>query len=315
MPPTGGRLRERLARRRAAREEADGLTQLAVAYAQVLDRLAEAEEAAEGPEQEVARRLSVYAALAEQFLVTAPARPSTPDPDEAPARDPLAEIRAEAEADRRNNVLYQLWMQQRLTQGPIDLELEEFSEVVAGRALVRLLFAVPRGRELLRGLAPQDHTDWIPDQAAVRRFVASGGLAEPDPQTFLARLFAEVPGARRALYRLLGAYKQVVRLAAERAGEPYPGELPGEDYTPRPVTYDALVRLLGVPPQPEERLAAATARYLAGASLAEAARAYDIPRDRLRAHLVDIGALRAPGRPRTHIPEGANIHAAADRES
>ena len=100
MPPTGGRLRARLARRRAAREEADGLTQLAVAYAQVLDRLAAAEEAAEGPEQEVARRLSVYAALAEQFLATDPARPSTPDPDEAPARDPLAEIRAEAEADR-----------------------------------------------------------------------------------------------------------------------------------------------------------------------------------------------------------------------
>src|SRR5690606_40109619 len=122
----------------------------------------------------------------------------------------------EAEADRRNNVLYQLWMQQRLTQGPIDLELEEFSEVVAGRALVRLLFAVPRGRELLRGLAPRDHTDWIPDQAAIRRFVSSGGLAEPHPQTLLARLVTELPRPRRAPYRLLGALNQVLRLVVAR---------------------------------------------------------------------------------------------------
>lgn len=249
---------------------------------------------------ELARRLTLFARLAEQHLVE---EVDTRLDDEVPPTDPLAEIRAEAEADRRENVLYQLWMRQRLTQGPLDLELEEFSEVVAGRALVRLLAYVPRGSDLLAGVVPDPDRAWLPDPAAARRFVARGGLAETDDQTFLARLFAEVPGARRALYRLLGAYKLVVRAAAEGAGEPYPGELPGEDYGTRPLTYDDLARLLGGPPTPEERLAAAVVRYQAGASLAEAAKAYGIPRDRLRAHLAERGVLRRPGRPRTQ-PEG-----------
>lgn len=206
--------------------------------------------------------------------------------------------------DRRENVLYQLWMRERLTKGPVDLELEEFSEVVAGRALVRLLHYVPHGRKLLASLGPKGDDSWIPDQEAVRRFVLAGGLAEADDQRFLARLFREVGGSRRALFRILGAYKVVVQVEAERWGEHHDGILPGEDYGPKPVTWDQLARLLGASPVQFEvelakvrQLERAVKLYRAGKGLADVSREVGVGRDRLRTVLKERGLLRRPGRP------------------
>ena len=242
-------------------------------------------------EDEIARR---YRLLAEVQL-DAPVDPALPDEYRALVRD----IRSQAELDRRENILFQLWMKERLTRGPLDLELEEFSEVVAGRALIRLLHYVPKGRELLATLGPKDE-DWLPDPRDVRSFVVRGGLAEKDPEKFLARLFREVPRSRRALYRILGAYKVAVELAGEKERPP----LPGEDLKTQ-VSWDLLVRLLGPSPRPwEEELArarrfvAAVEAYTAGASYREAAKLAGEARERFRQRLVELGVLRHPGRPK-----------------
>jgi len=215
----------------------------------------------------------------------------------------VQEIRLQTQKDREENVLFQLWMRERLLRGPLDLELEEYSEVVAGRALVRLLHYVPKGRELLSSLDPESDS-WIPDREAIRRFVLTGGLAEEDPQRFLARLFSEVPKARRALYKLLGAYKAVVEVEAEKRGRTYPGELPGDGLKARPrqLTWDELARLLGFPPVLWEielararKVMAGVKAYLEGKSLVEAR---EEARERFRERLRKLGIIRKPGRPK-----------------
>lgn len=261
-------------------------------YRELVDELARLED-------DLQARFRLYSVLAldEEGELRDPENP------ELPGR--VTDWDKAAVQDRRENILYQLWMQARLTQGPVDLELEEFSEVVAGRALVRLLYYVPHGERLLASLAPKEEPSWVPDKRAVRAFVLSGGLAEADPQRFLARLFKEVPGSRRALYRILGAYKAAVQLEAERFRDLYPGILPGEDYGPAPVTWDQLARLLGVAPlEFEVRLAQARAleravrEYLEGKGLSQVARECRVARERLRETLRERGLLRPPGRPR-----------------
>ncbi len=251
-----------------------------------------AEELAE-LEDDIARRYRLYSRL----LLEAE-EPAGGEEYQALVRG----IREQAQRDREENVLFQLWMRERLLRGPVDLELEEFSEVVAGRALVRLLHYVPRGEELLASLDPEDRS-WIPDKAAVRRFVLSGGLAEEDSQRFLARLFSEVPRARRALYKLLGAYKAVVEVEAEKRSRPYPGLLPGQELAKgRGWSWDELARLLGFPPTLWEvelararRIMAGIREYLAGQDL-DTVRVE--ARERFRERLKRLGILRSPGRPK-----------------
>jgi hypothetical protein len=271
---------------------AQGTAGLADRYRELVEELARLED-------DLAARFRLYSVLAldEEGEIRDPEHP------ELPGR--VTDWDKAAVQDRRENVLYQLWMQARLTQGPVDLELEEFSEVVAGRALVRLLYYVPHGERLLASLAPKEEPSWVPDKSKVRAFVLSGGLAEANPERFLSRLFAEVPGSRRALYRILGAYKAAVQLEADRFQDLYPGILPGEDYGPPPVTWDQLARLLGVAPLAfEVQLAQARAleravrEYLRGKSLVQAAQESRVARERLRAVLRERGLLRTPGRPK-----------------
>jgi len=271
-------------------------------YAKLLDELVRMED-------EVARRYRLYA----EVMLDEPV-PEGVDPE---YRDLVRDIRAQAELDRRENVLYVFWMRERLTKGPDDLELEEYSEVVAGRALVRLLHYVPRGDQLLAQLDPRD-SSWIPSKDDVRRFVLRGGLAETDPERFLARLFSEVPKSRRALYKLLGAYKTLVEMTAEKYREQKAGILPGEELAKRgAVTWDLLAKLLGVEPQPwetdladERAIETGISLYRMGMSLDEAARLAGAARDRLRDSLKQRGLLRPPGRPRRYrsigdlLPEG-----------
>jgi hypothetical protein len=136
------------------------------------ERIRELAEELAGIEDEIARRYRLYSALILEE--------SEPEGEEE-YQQLVQAIRDQAQRDREENVLFQLWMRERLLKGPLDLEIEEFSEVVAGRALVRLLHYVPRGQELLSSLDPSDRS-WIPDKAHIRKFVLSGGLAEQDPQ-------------------------------------------------------------------------------------------------------------------------------------
>lgn len=261
-------------------------------YAKLLEELVQLED-------EVARRYRLFA----QVVLDTPVPQTTNEQYQELVKD----IRAQAYLDRQENILYVLWMRERLTNGPIDLELEEFSEVVAGRAVVRLLHYVPRGEELLASL-DRSSRDWIPPKDAVRRFVLSGGLLEQDPQRFLARLFAEVPNSRRALYKLLAAYKAVVEVEAERSKERYPGVLPGQDLRRRAVvTWDLLAQLLGVGPQEwEERMDEArkiefgVQLYQMGLSVNDAAKLAGTGREFLTEVLRDRGLLRRPGRPRRY---------------
>lgn len=305
-----GRLTDRIRARNEARAEAERALEVDRVYQQVLERIADLEDPQQG------LRLGAFYRIAEEHeypVEPGPALGRRPGEWDWPGQvegtgvrsDPVAQIRREAEADRRLNVLYQLWMEQRLTRGPVDLELEEYSEPVAGRALVRLLALVPHGAGLLSSVSDDPDPSWIPRKDDMRRFMDGGGMAETDDQVFLSRLFAEVPGSRRALYRLLGAYKLVIRLQADRDGEPVQGELPGEDYGTELVTWDQLTRLLGAPPTSFERayaqegaMARAVTRYLAGDGLDQAAREHGIPRARLRQHLDDEKLLRPRGRPR-----------------
>ncbi len=260
------------------------------------DRIRDLAEELAGIEDEIARRYRLYSALILEEL--------EPEGEEE-YQELVRSIREQAQRDREENVLFQLWMRERLLKGPLDLEIEEFSEVVAGRALVRLLHYVPRGEELLSSLDPSDRS-WIPDKAQIRKFVLSGGLAEEDPQQFLARLFSEVPKSRRALYKLLGAYKVIVEVEAEKRGEKYPGELSGEGLKVRKVawSWDELARLLGFPPTLWElelararTIARGVRSYLQGSSLKEAARSVEA-RERFRERLERLGILRKPGRPK-----------------
>lgn len=218
-----------------------------------------------------------------------------PEVDPIP-NDELERWRIEMIEDRRINFLYDEYVKLLTRIHPRALELEEFSEVVCARAVLRLLVYVPRGPELLASLFDDDR--YPPEyfrkmrQAAVTA-ILNNILEETDDELFLARLFWEVPGSRAAVYRLLGAYKEVVRLQAEEDETEVSGELP-DDELRQPVYWDHLARVLGVDrkmPHEEsitidlalERAILAVVRNQM--SLRQAEREYGVSRSRLNREL------------------------------
>lgn len=222
------------------------------------------------------------------------------EPDEVPAREPeappaesddLVLWQQEAQSDRRTNFLFEEYVRQLTQVHPLALELEEFSEVVAARAVLRLLAYVPRGGALLESLYDEgDVPNWENMRSAARTAIANHILDEHDDERFLARLFWEVPGSRRAVYRILGSYKEIVRLQAEKDAESVDGELPGDELR-QPVYWDQLAKVIGTDPEmPHEpavvldiNLERAMLAVLRGQlSIRKASEEYDIPYSRLQ---------------------------------
>lgn len=209
-----------------------------------------------------------------------------------------------AEQDRRVNVLYLDFLEQALGDKRGELELEEYSELLAARALLRLLAYVPNCRERLSELFNVDPgLDWAAMRFAAISAIESGLLEESDSEEFLSRLFFSIPGSRKCLYRLLAAYKRVVICSAQAHLDDIPGELPGAELAP--VTYDQLVRLLGrVEETPfEKQLRETAAMDMAMARIAHdgiplrlAAEQFGLSRSRLHRELKRRGLSAAGSR-------------------
>lgn len=295
-------LRERIQRARFQTDRARFLTRIEEEYQRRIELLEPLDDEEDPRTQELAReiRQDTYWRLMEQ----AEDEPFVPLPPTVPYSDEEVRWREEMLLDRRTNLLWTLYIKQLLAIHPEALEFEEFSEIVCARAVVRLLAYVPNGPALLAELFPEGATS-LPSREDAIQVVARGVMEERDPEVFLSRLFHELPGSRSATYRLLRAYKEVIReqaLIDNGSAEDYDGELPDDELRRLPVTYDQVARLLGVDEEMphEERIVVdlALERAITDAvrgrlSMRAAAAKYDIPRTTLSREMRRRG-LSAP---------------------
>ena len=343
--------------RQLKQEEVDSFTALARAYEVEVNRLVQYEVMDKHNHRDIntdiQKRFEIYGRLLADDDLTIPQAVDNQNPEEDPEQAGVYSIAD----DRRQNILYQLYLHYRCdSNGTTDADYYEFSEATAGRALIRLLAYHYQGRDLLAQLYRDDELHLLPQTTDARQFIADGHmyiippsseeyaqwamqrdyvvddpfetyLAEveskdtilsvehiPDPVTrqnytqhFLALLYREVPGSKRAVGKMLAAYGQKVR-QIQPAGtaaddDELPLQLPEETY----VTWDAMSAMLGLDLQPvtpateevDYAMEKAITEYVSGKSLKNAAKSHGVWSDRLSNELKRRGLMRQRGRKRT----------------
>jgi len=193
--------------------------------------------------------------------------------------------------DRRENFLFWEWQLQQAAADPDALDWEPWNEVVATRGVLLLLAHYPRGEQLLRDLYRPHEYETMPRKEDAERFLDEHPMwrfeyTARGAEEFLAAAYRHVPGIQRAAFRVLAAYKRVVRDTWREEGRPDgTGRLLGDDdpQEPQPVTWDMLVRAysrvaeaLPEAEQHESKDDRAVMMYLQGVPPREAAQANGI---------------------------------------
>lgn len=312
---------QRVRARALAREEAERFEQQAATFARIVDSLAQKEDMQKRrypTDQDIASRYRAYSKVTNEVMEAPPLR-------ELPESEPVSTVADQIEEDRRANILFQLYTHYVAQAGnDTRLDYDEFNEVVAGRALVRLLALFKFGRDILATLYTPEEDHLIPQVADAQRFYNAGGLDVIDPgaegyayavtridgdrrsrelwyERFLSDMYQQIPGSRRAVGRILGEYGRCVRRVRSdntpRLDSPLPYEqVPNDGF----VTWNELTNLFGTQiTLPEERAEAwdwnlerAICDYIEGTPYRDAGKKYGIPRGKLRQALESRGLLR-----------------------
>jgi hypothetical protein len=231
---------------------------------------------------------------------------------------------------RRHNILELLYQIQFGIFDPENLDREPWNELIAARGMLRLLTQFPRGHDLLCSLYHPEEAHTAPKVADCQTFLDANPLQLHDErprvvEKWLAALFAQVPGAQRAIYRILAAYRQAVQEqwdqtryrpadAGHLVGDEHLGTIDG-----RMVTWDELMRVLGLPEtptgaepgQPDANLQQAALLVAAGTHPRDAAKQCGVSINRLYARLKELNIT--PPRKKTG-PKSAVVKEAQESE-
>ena len=223
------KIRERVRSRNNQQRKAAAIEAYQKQYAEELNRIRLYERdglcRSDSVEDVIDKEYATYAKVTEKYMNHI--RPENSEEEKEEEQDP-GEVFWDQWAhdmirDRHTNVLAQLYFSELASVGAKLLEPEEFSETTCGRALLRLLAYTSKGSYLLLGCyEADDGRSRLPTKSDACRAIANNILEEPDPEVFLCRLFSEVPGSHRAIFRLLRKYKSVVRLQCEIDNVDYP---------------------------------------------------------------------------------------------
>ena len=111
--------------------------------------------------------------------------------------------------DLKTNFVYGMWLDDFLFKN-IALTFDEWAQVTAGRALIRLMTRARGAHAMLRELFPDD-PEHAPSFEDMWQFVAREGHREKDHLAFLADLYTEVPNSDFAVKRIITHYSEAVR--------------------------------------------------------------------------------------------------------
>lgn len=297
-------------------------------------KLAEKEDLRHTPQRDdydVKRRIQIYSDVFgdEPQLYPTPVR-KLPD-ERHPRTNQEWEIK-----DLRDNILHRLWEQKYWTESRGDLDQIEWNEVVIARALLRMLAYIPNAYNLLVPMYCERDAHTIPkhedavrfinvymdtgldtdantvDDSMLREhelrplpqrnFIPVGGYDESED--FLSLVYGEVPGMKRAVYRVLRRYRERVILRHQTDVEqnnsgtkpidgylPYDEELPPEYF----VTWEGLIDSFGftkadfVADPDDLAMELAVSAVRRGMALTKAFKQYGVPRNQLRARLEQLG--------------------------
>lgn len=180
--------------------------------------------------------------------------------------------------DLKSNFLFAEYMQAQLfRRNPPDFKT--FTEVVAGKALTRLMTRSRNSHELIRDLF-KDSEVQPPDINDVQMFLILGYHREKDPELYLTQLYDTVPRSRHAVQLLLQRYADAVRETWSKMQTQRESPLPGEgDWLYMEAEGDALENAIDA--------------VLAGCTVTAAAKKFKLSSRRLANELDERGISRS----------------------
>lgn len=182
-------------------------------------------------------------------------------------------------ADLKSNYLYSEYMQQVLSS-PAPMHFQLFCEVVAGKAFLHMMTRMRGRKDIIREFIGGSGN--LPRLSDAQEFIILDKHRERDGERFLAMLYAEVPGSKPIVQKMLNYYAELVREEWRKMRVKPESPLPGEpDW-------------LFANADESDTLHLAVEAYIAGAGLNRAAAMFKIGNRRLREALEERGVLRQP---------------------